>query len=70
MERIPENEQWKLSGNCNKCRRKNYCQTLCTKAKWQERNIVHELVKGKLNELTGGAIEIVNSNMRRYEEIT
>lgn len=51
MERIPENEQWKLSGNCNKCRRKNYCQTLCTKAKWQERNIVYELVKDKLDEL-------------------
>ena len=29
MERIPENEQWKLSGDCKKCRRGNYCSTPC-----------------------------------------
>ncbi|WP_394911969.1 hypothetical protein [uncultured Robinsoniella sp.] len=23
------NEQWKESGNCKECRRKNYCKTAC-----------------------------------------
>lgn len=26
---IPENEQWKLEGNCMKCRRKPYCKKCC-----------------------------------------
>lgn len=31
MEQIQENEQWKLSGNCEKCRRNNYCSKPCTR---------------------------------------
>lgn len=30
MEQIQENEQWKLNGNCEKCRRSNYCSKPCT----------------------------------------
>lgn len=26
---IPETDQWKLNGNCDKCRRKEYCHTRC-----------------------------------------
>ena len=26
---IPETDQWKLNGNCDKCRRKEYCHTKC-----------------------------------------
>lgn len=26
---INENEQWNLSGDCNKCRRQKYCNTHC-----------------------------------------
>ncbi len=31
MEQIQENEQWKLNGNCEKCRRNNYCSKPCTR---------------------------------------
>lgn len=31
MEQIQENEQWKLNGNCKKCRRNNYCSKPCTR---------------------------------------
>lgn len=27
---INENEQWLSNGDCNKCRRKNYCGKPCT----------------------------------------
>lgn len=33
MSRIPETDQWLLSGNCEKCRRRNYCNKPCTKGK-------------------------------------
>ena len=26
---IPETDQWKLNGNCDKCRRANYCNKPC-----------------------------------------
>lgn len=27
---IPETDQWKLNGNCDKCRRNEYCKKPCT----------------------------------------
>ena len=30
---IPETEQWKLNGDCNKCRRVMYCTKDCAKRK-------------------------------------
>lgn len=30
---IPETDQWKLNGNCDKCRRANYCNKPCTAKK-------------------------------------
>ena len=32
-ETIKETEQWKLGGNCEKCRRKAHCQKSCTARK-------------------------------------
>lgn len=32
-EQIPETDQWKLNGNCEKCRRKEYCHTECGASK-------------------------------------
>lgn len=29
-EQIPETEQWKLNGDCKKCRRAEYCRKKCT----------------------------------------
>lgn len=31
MDHINESEQWKLSGDCSKCRRKPYCSHACKK---------------------------------------
>lgn len=33
MSSIPETDQWLLLGNCDKCRRRNYCNKPCTKGK-------------------------------------
>ena len=30
MEEIKENEQWKLDGDCDKCRRVKFCSKECT----------------------------------------
>jgi sulfatase maturation enzyme AslB (radical SAM superfamily) len=29
MSIIPQTDQWKLDGNCEKCRRHSYCGSLC-----------------------------------------
>lgn len=55
MERIPENEQWKLRGDCSVCRRNKYCKKGCTLAKRRQKEEVHNLVFGAINEATGGA---------------
>lgn len=33
MEKINESDQWLLAGDCNKCRRKEYCHQKCSAAK-------------------------------------
>lgn len=30
---IPETEQWQLNGNCDKCRRAEFCRKSCTAKK-------------------------------------
>ena len=48
---IPETDQWKLNGNCDKCRRKEYCHTKCgaSKRRW----------KGLYNTLGNAIIDAV-----------
>lgn len=61
MDKIQENEQWKLQGNCNKCRRNSYCSKPCTRYKEMARTQMERLVAQKMNEMTGGAMsEIIN----------
>lgn len=36
METIDKDEQWKLGGDCNKCRRKNYCKKGCKRRRSRE----------------------------------
>lgn len=55
MEKIDETEQWLLSGDCSKCRRKKYCSKPCTKCKREFEAEMFSLVSDKLNEMTGGA---------------
>lgn len=39
---INENEQWKLDGQCGKCRRANYCKQDCTALKRRRQNIIRK----------------------------
>lgn len=55
MTKIDETEQWKLSGNCTKCRRKSYCSKGCTRYNRRTEAELHSLVANALNEVTGGA---------------
>lgn len=56
MEKINENEQWRLNGDCSKCRREKYCSTTCTHYKRRESAELRVLVADTMNELTGGAM--------------
>lgn len=54
MEQIQENEQWKLNGNCEKCRRNNYCSTPCTHYNMRIRAEFKGLVADTMNKMIGG----------------
>lgn len=56
MEQIQENEQWKLNGNCEKCRRNNYCSTPCTHYNRRIRAEFKGLVADTMNKMTGGVM--------------
>lgn len=58
MERIKENEQWKLQGDCTKCRRNNYCSKPCTHYNRRKRAELKRLVANTMNEMTGGAMKM------------
>lgn len=59
MEQIQENEQWKLNGNCEKCRRNNYCSTPCTHHNRRIRAEFKGLVADTMNKMTGGVMREV-----------
>lgn len=40
---IPETDQWKLNGNCDKCRRKEYCSTICGAKKRHNRALLNRI---------------------------
>ncbi len=40
---IPETDQWKLNGNCDKCRRANYCSKPCGAQKRADRRLYKAL---------------------------
>ena len=56
MEQIQENEQWKLNGNCEKCRRNNYCSTPCTHHNRRIRAELKGVVADTMNKMTGGVM--------------
>lgn len=67
MERIQENEQWKLKGNCEKCRRNNYCSTPCNRHNKRVRAEFTGLVADMMNKMTGGVVRELIDN--RVDEI-
>ena len=40
---IPETEQWQLNGDCNKCRRANYCNKSCGAKKKSSKRALQNL---------------------------
>lgn len=68
MKKIDETEQWKLSGNCSKCRRKNYCSKECARYNRRINAEIYSLVANKLNEMTGGAYGDIMSRLNRKGE--
>lgn len=61
------NEQWKHGGNCNLCRRNNYCSTPCTLRKRQDKAILRGMVADVVNRATGGAMaEIIDKTCKDY----
>ena len=64
---MENNEQWKSGGNCNLCRRKNYCSKPCALAKRQQKAMLRGLVADTMNRMTGGAMkEIIDRTCRDY----
>lgn len=59
MEQIQENEQWKLNGNCEKCRRNNYCSNPCTHRNRRIKAEFKGLVADTMNKMTGGVMREV-----------
>lgn len=59
MEQIQENEQWKLNGDCEKCRRSNYCSTPCTCHNRRIRSEFTRIVVDIMNKMTGEALSEV-----------
>lgn len=57
-------EQWKLSGDCNKCRRKNYCSKPCTVNKMNTQQLITQSILQ--NTMVGKALEMVNRDLRRW----
>ena len=50
MEQIQENEQWRLNGNCEKCRKNNYCSKTCTRHDRRIRAETRSELKGLVAE--------------------
>ena len=50
MENIPVTDQWKLGGDCSKCRRANYCSKDCTATKRRKDQIIEQAYRDVLHE--------------------
>lgn len=48
MENIPITDQWKLKGDCAKCRRANYCSKDCAACKRRKELIAERAMKDLL----------------------
>ena len=66
MEQIDQTEQWKLGGDCSKCRRQNYCSKPCTRCKRETEAELYSLASNMLNDMTGGAYGEIMSRLNRF----
>lgn len=51
MSNIPETEQWKLNGDCDKCRRKNYCTKKCRAKQTKIERVLEEYSKSIIDSV-------------------
>lgn len=58
-----QNEQWKLDGNCELCRRKNYCKTQCSMSKKNVDRTIHNAV---MNTFFKGIPQDILDSMKKY----
>lgn len=52
---INNSEQWKLTGDCSKCRREKYCSKPCTRCKRATNSIIQSAAINAMDKLTDGA---------------
>lgn len=63
-EKIEENEQWKLTGDCTKCRRSGYCSKPCTRCNRRKRAELKRLIARTMNTMTGGVMsDVIEKSM-------
>lgn len=53
---IPETEQWKLVGNCEKCRRQQFCTKECTARKKAHEAKIRAIENALYDRMTNGLI--------------
>lgn len=59
----PENDQWKLNGDCDKCRRAEFCRKSCTARK----KVNTKLMQGVTEAIVDNRIpEPFASNMKKF----
>lgn len=46
---IPETEQWKLNGDCNKCRRAEFCRKECTASKRASKRVLRNFANALID---------------------
>jgi hypothetical protein len=56
IEKIEENEQWRLAGDCTKCRRSGYCSKPCTRCNYRKRTEIFRLTADMISTIVEKAI--------------
>lgn len=51
MEQIEINEQWKLEGDCRKCRKNNYCKKACKAYRQDMERIAFKAIDRRMDGL-------------------
>lgn len=57
-------DSWLIDGNCNNCRRKNYCSKPCTKAKSRRKSAIYN---GIMNATGMGQLLDKTGTQERFE---
>lgn len=45
--KLESNEQWKVGGDCRKCRRRNYCKKVCRANRDYERRTMQAIIRNR-----------------------